>query len=241
MSEEKQLNIYQKLVEIRKNIVGLDKDSQSFGYEYVSGTQILRKIKGKMDELGVVLEPHVLDQAHETYDYVAKGKEKTDFIVTGKMNYVWVNADKPEEKIVIPWEYMGQQDDISKAFGSGLTYSERYFLMKYFGIPTDGDDPDKNNTSDKERNSGNQNGGNNSNQNRNNSGNRSSGTSGGGNPATEKQLKAIDTILKEKINDKWSYDSLFENLQKQVGTQKELKSFTFKEASKALDILKKKN
>lgn len=230
MSEDK-LNIYQKLVEIRKNIHGLDKDSRSFGYEYVSGTQILRKIKGKMDELGVVLEPHVLDQTHETYDYIAKGKEKTDFIVTGKMNYVWVNADKPEEKVVIPWEYMGQQDDISKAFGSGLTYSERYFLMKYFGIPTDGDDPDAKDTSGNEKKQdsppqGNtqQNG-----SNRNQSSDK----------ATDKQLNAIKLNLKGKVNGEWSFERLHQHLKEQIGTQNNIEHFTKKEASRALDILKK--
>lgn len=235
MSEVK-LNIYQKLVEIRKDIHSLDKDSRSYGYEYVSGTQILRKIKGKMDELGVILEPHVLDQAHETFDYVSKGKEKTDFIVTGKMNYVWVNADKPDEKVIIPWEYMGQQDDISKAFGSGLTYSERYFLMKYFGIPTDGDDPDAKDTSGNERNQGSQQRNNNSN---NNGSNNTKPSGSGGDKATDKQLNAIKFNLESKVNGEWSFERLHQHLKEQVGTQNNIEHFTKKEASRALDILKK--
>ena len=31
---------------------------------------------------------------------------------------------------------------ISKAHGTALTYAERYFLMKFFNIPTDEDDAD---------------------------------------------------------------------------------------------------
>ena len=37
---------------------------------------------------------------------------------------------------------VGQQSDASQAFGSGLTYSSRYFLLKYFNIATSDADPD---------------------------------------------------------------------------------------------------
>ena len=38
---------------------------------------------------------------------------------------------------------VGQQSDASQSFGSGLTYSSRYFLLKYFNVSTPNDDPDK--------------------------------------------------------------------------------------------------
>ena len=53
------MNIYEKLVEIKKDIKGFNKDTKSFGYEYVSGSQILRAVRGKMNELGVLLIPSV--------------------------------------------------------------------------------------------------------------------------------------------------------------------------------------
>lgn len=142
--EVKKLNLYQKLVEVRKTIDAFHKDSKSFNYSYVSGTQVLSKIKEKMDEMGLLCFPSILGQSHEHFNYLDKyGKEKHDFIVYGPMVYRWINADNPEEVLEVPFEFMGQQDDISKAFGSGLTYSERYFLLKFFGVPTDDDDPDK--------------------------------------------------------------------------------------------------
>lgn len=137
-----ELNIYQKLIEIRKSIDVFTKDSKSYSYSYVSGSQVLKRIKDKMDSLGVILETHVTSHNHSTFDYESKGKQKTDFIVWGNMKMVWINADKPTDRAEVDWQLFGQQDDISKAFGSGLTYSERYFLLKYFGIPTDEDDPD---------------------------------------------------------------------------------------------------
>ena len=139
-------NIYQKIVEVRKNIDGFKKDQKSFGYQYVSGNQILRNIKCLMDDLGLLLIPS-LDYSTlewEKHHYItSKGKEAMDFIVQARMTYTWVNADNPEERIEVPWVCIGQQtDDISKAMGTAMTYNERYFLLKFFGLPTDQDDAD---------------------------------------------------------------------------------------------------
>lgn len=153
------LNLHQKLVEVKKNIEGFSKDkksgSGSFGYEYVSGSQVLRAIKDKMDELGVLLIPEIDydTMKWEKHNYkTSKGAEKTDFIITMKMNYTWVNADFPDDKITIPWVCIGQQtDDIAKAVGTAMTYNERYFLLKFLGLPTDEDDADaKANRNDKQ-------------------------------------------------------------------------------------------
>ena len=140
------LNLHQKLVEIRKNITGFSKDTKGFGYDYVSGSQVLRAIKDKMNELGVLLIPNIdySTMNWQTYNYItSKGEEKTDFIVTMKMTYTWVNAEFPDDRIICNWVCMGQQaDDISKAVGTAMTYNERYFLLKFLGLPTDEDDAD---------------------------------------------------------------------------------------------------
>ena len=142
------LNIQQKLVEVRKSIHGFNKDTKGFGFDYVSGSQILRAIKGKMDELGVLLIPRVdYDTLHwEKHEYTTKkGEKKLDFIITMKMKYTWVNAEDPQDKIEIDWVCIGQQtDDIAKAVGTAMTYNERYFLLKFLGLPTDEDDADFN-------------------------------------------------------------------------------------------------
>lgn len=143
------MNIYQKLIEIRKSVKGFEKDAKGYNYTYISGEQVLSKVAGKMNELQIVLEPRVMYETatheifqYDTLDKYGKTKHNIDYIVKCKMEYVWINAENPEEKIVIPWALFGQQEEISKAFGSGLTYSERYFLLKYFGMQTDEDDPD---------------------------------------------------------------------------------------------------
>jgi hypothetical protein len=147
MTEKKELNIYQKLVEVRKSIDGFKKDATGYGYRYVSGTQVLSSIKAKMDELGIILEPHLISPItkklephpiNSTTEKSAKG-----YVVDAEMKMIWVNADNPADRIEVSWYMTGEQKDPSQAFGSGLTYSERYFLLKFFNVPTDEDDPDK--------------------------------------------------------------------------------------------------
>lgn len=138
-----ELNLWQKIVQVRQVAEGFTKDKKSFSYNYVSGNQVLSKIKDKMNELNLLLLPSTQVGEHNTHAYkTAKGKDVLDFVVKGEMTYTWINADNPTEREPVTWAYYGQQDEISKAFGSGLTYSERYYLLKSLGLPTDEDDPD---------------------------------------------------------------------------------------------------
>ena len=145
------MNLYKKIIEVRKIANGFSKDTKSFGYEYVSGNQILNKIKDKMNEVGLILQTSAQAGEHKLFCYTnSKGQDKVDIQVWGSMAYTWINAEQPEERETVSWAYYGQQDDISKSFGSALTYSERYFLLKYFGLPTDEDDPDGKDTTGKQ-------------------------------------------------------------------------------------------
>ena len=144
---DKKLNVHQKIIEVKKVANAFYKDSTSgsgkFSYNYVSGDQILRKIRDKMIELNLLLLPSTKAGNIETHNYkTAAGKEKTDFIVSGEMCYMWIDGDNPNDAIICNWAYYGQQDEVSKAYGSALTYSERYFLLKSLKLPTDEDDPD---------------------------------------------------------------------------------------------------
>ncbi len=142
------MNVYEKINEVKKVVKNFTKDAETTGtgaYSYTSGNQILNAIKSKMEEIGLLLLPVSIEPiSHETFNYFnSYGKEKTDFIVNGKIVYEWININDPQDRQRVDFSYYGQQNDISKAFGSGLTYSERYLLLKSLGIPTDEDDPDK--------------------------------------------------------------------------------------------------
>ena len=144
------LNVYQKINEVKKTVKVLTKDAETSGkgaYSYVSGSQILALIKEKMEEVGLLFLPVGTEHRnYQTFDYKnSYGDTKTDFLVDGKLTYEWINIDEPSDRQRVEFEYYGQQNDLSKAFGSALTYSERYLLLKSLGVPTDEDDPDREN------------------------------------------------------------------------------------------------
>ena len=153
-SEARQLNLYEKLAKIRANVKLLKKDASGFGYKYVTEENILTRIQDDMDEQNISLIPRVCPGTEEctfrdtTKWGIPKG-EKTpreqnvyENIVSGEMTFTWVNNEDPEETIVVPWFFIGQQADASQAYGSALTYASRYFLLRYFNIATS-DDPDE--------------------------------------------------------------------------------------------------
>lgn len=150
------MNVYQKIIEVKKVVKCFLKDAETSGkgsYAYTSGSQILSAIKEKMEEIGLLFLPvETVHRGWTTFNYKnSYGDDKTDFIVEGELFYEWINADEPTDRQRVSFEYYGQQNDISKAFGSALTYSERYLLLKSLGAPTDEDDPDKHTDDKKQR------------------------------------------------------------------------------------------
>lgn len=154
MAEEKHLNLYQKLAKIRQAVEVVQKNKEGYGYSYVTDDELLSKITGKMDKLGVSLIPAIVPGTMEvspyTYQktkYDSKLKEYrtetvNEILVQADAVYTWVNNEEPSQRIEVPWGLVGQQADASQSFGSGLTYTYRYFLLKYFGVSTVEDDPD---------------------------------------------------------------------------------------------------
>lgn len=147
------LNLYQKLSKIRKTVEVLTKDKSGYGYKYVSDDQILSRITGMMEKYGVSLLPSIVPATTVVtpYTYSENKQDKAgntfqkvtnEILIQCDTQFVWVNNDNPDEQIVIPWTMVGQQADASQAFGSGMTYCRRYFLLHYFNISTVNDDPD---------------------------------------------------------------------------------------------------
>ena len=125
------MNIYQKLVEVRKTVEFLKKESDGLHAKYNKGSQVIFALREKLDELGLVLLPMIIEHKLDGINVILT------------MTMRWVNAEKPEEIVDIPWcAYGKNKNDCAMAFGSALTYAERYFLLKSNLIATDKDDPD---------------------------------------------------------------------------------------------------
>ena len=145
MEENKQLTLDEKLMKLKELVSIMQKDADGHGYKYVTEESILLAINNKMIELGIKLTPKFKDGTlhSEVVNYQnAKGQPKTDVLVRSEMQFVWKDIYTKEEEIV-NWALLGQQADASQALGSGLTYANRYFLLKYFNVATSIDDPDK--------------------------------------------------------------------------------------------------
>lgn len=145
---KQEMNLFQKIADVKANIDGFTKDTKGYNYSYVSGSQVLHRIRSKMIEHNLLLVPSTTEENYKKIEVTRFNKKAnrevttSEFVVEMKLTYVWINADKPEEKLEVTFYSVGQQDDVSKAHGTALTYAERYFLMKFFNIPTDEDDAD---------------------------------------------------------------------------------------------------
>lgn len=145
-----QLNIHQKLAVVQQAVDVIQKDRSGYGYKYTSEAELLPKINEAIVRVGLTFYPEIVPGTLtvEPYTYTKwDKKEKKEVAVTewtarAIMNYHWTNADCPEEKITVPWAMVGNQGDSSQAFGSALTYCNRYFLLKFFHCATVEDDPD---------------------------------------------------------------------------------------------------
>lgn len=132
------LNIFQKLLEVRKSVIYLQKESQGHQYQYTGSSQVLAAVRTKLDELGLYLTCEVI--GHNIIDgKTAKGgREVTTEL---DLEFTWINVENPEEKVKIKWYGQGV-DNAEKGVGKALTYAEKYFMLKQFNIATDKDDPD---------------------------------------------------------------------------------------------------
>lgn len=149
------MNLMQKIEKVRASVGGVLKQTKSgYGYNYTPEEEILLKINREMGKQHLSLFPSIVPQTMTVTPYSYK-KTKYDkankkyyeeacneILIQADMVFTWVDNDNPEDKLEVPFALVGQQSDASQCFGSGLTYVNRYFLLKFFNIATTNDDPD---------------------------------------------------------------------------------------------------
>jgi hypothetical protein len=69
------MNIYQKLIEVRKEVPYLQKESKGYQFNYTGSSQVLGSLKTKMDELGLLLIPNVIKKEVSEHETTKGGKE----------------------------------------------------------------------------------------------------------------------------------------------------------------------
>ena len=126
-------NIYQKILEVMKNIEYLKKDDAvAFGqtkYKAMSEEKVTMTVRKELIKQGLVVFP------------VEQTVEKDGHITTTNTKYKMVNTENPEEFVILASSGQGS-DTQDKGVGKAMTYSFKYMLLRTFAIPT-GEDPDK--------------------------------------------------------------------------------------------------
>jgi hypothetical protein len=149
----KKLNIYQRLAIVRAAVPYLQKSQKGQQYQYVGSSDVLGALHSKINEVGVQLVPSII--SHKVTEQIEVGsqynkytkqndeKKRVTYFTELDMVMKWVNNDDPSDFIECPWYAQGVDIAGEKGVGKALTYAEKYFLLKYFNIATDKDDPDR--------------------------------------------------------------------------------------------------
>jgi hypothetical protein len=141
------MNLLQKLHNIQEKVSGLgkDKDTKSQhnpnGFKYVTGDKVISAIKPLMNTHKLILKQEVVKMENQPITYVnAKGNNKTEVLTSMHFKFTWIDTESGErEECLFAANGMNEFD---KSAGSAITYSQRYFLLKFFLIATDEDDVD---------------------------------------------------------------------------------------------------
>lgn len=141
-------NIYEKLLEVKKSVEHIQKKKvgENLSYKAVSSSMVLGEINKELNKQGLLLKTQMLgkdiQRLERTKEYNGKSSIVYDFMATVDLEYTWINVANPSEKDVNFFSCSGLNTDPSKSFGSVLTYSEKYFMLKYFNVSTDESDVD---------------------------------------------------------------------------------------------------
>jgi len=146
VKKEKKPNLWQKLMLIKKDIGILQKtEAGNQGATYVDPAVILFKINNAMERHGVILTCEAVAGLHKSQQVpmpTAKNQHAIGYIVEAPIIYTWINIEDGE-KFACSWFAVGKHmSDPAMAYGSALTYAERYFCLKFFQIPTPKYDPE---------------------------------------------------------------------------------------------------
>lgn len=139
------MNLYEKLLDIQTRTQAIIKDMTvgegKQSYKAVSSVQVVEQIRPMMDEHKLLLIPNVVDAR------VIEGKTSSGtsrYFTEMFFNMVWHDVESGEE-LAVPSYAQGVDLAGEKGVGKAHTYGEKYFLMKFFHIPTPADDPDQDN------------------------------------------------------------------------------------------------
>lgn len=142
-TRDKPLNIYQRMLKAQSMIETVAKNieveaGKQRSYKAVNERDILDAVKKAEQECGIYSYP-ISREIYETKETTSQ-YGTISFWMRFKVVYRFVNVDDPEDYIEVI-SYGDGVDTMDKAPGKGMTYADKYALMKAYKIST-GDDLD---------------------------------------------------------------------------------------------------
>ena len=139
-SPQPPMNLYQKLLELQRRVDAMVKDGKNTSdkYDFASDENVLDRFRPLMDELGLLLIPEMAETN------VREGTTRSGtvrYLTEVHWTMTWHDVDSGAERPV-PWYSQGVDLAGEKGVGKAATYAEKYFLLKFFHVPTKKDDPD---------------------------------------------------------------------------------------------------
>lgn len=134
------MNLYEKLLAIQTAVDNVIKDgkNQSDKYDFASDENVLDTFRPLLDQNKLLLIPLVTGaQLHEGATKSGTSRYLTELTLTMS----WHDVESGE-RLEVPWYAQGVDLAGEKGVGKALTYAEKYFLLKFFHVPTKKDDPD---------------------------------------------------------------------------------------------------
>lgn len=152
---KKDMNLFQKFVELRKACPEIVKKKHSDGVKYTFAKifDVYELLAPAMNEWGVDWD--IINEAatrhhdngdemyYTCYTQNTKNGPRTVWLYEADLTLQWINVDRPEETQEVTLHALGTNDGgPDKAKGSAWTYCLKYYLFEKFNIDQGEEDPD---------------------------------------------------------------------------------------------------
>lgn len=129
-----ELNIYQRINEVKKEVTYVQKDAKIQGYKAVTHDQVTAVLRGSMVEHGIVTTESFIESTFTPTGDSTKSGAKY-FMYTAVFTINFVNIDEPKDLFSVNVESQSL-DYGDKAPGKAQSYAMKYALLKTFGLET---------------------------------------------------------------------------------------------------------
>jgi len=129
-----ELNIFQRINEVRKEVEYIRKDKQVQNYLVVTHDAVTSELRPSMIKHGIVIVPSQSGGAMvDTGQVTGKGTPITRYEADYSVHFV--NVDKPEDRIIVQVSSHAL-DYGDKAPGKAMSYAVKMAMLKVFSIET---------------------------------------------------------------------------------------------------------